>query len=135
MYLIYIIDDGYTPFYPGDEYVDWIGISVYTYGIQYPWSDNIIAEPGKFELYINGGDFYNRFSVLKGKPMMIAETGAAFYTNTPKGPGVGELATKESWWKQFITNSTLLDLYPKIKLICLFEFGKYEESNAFFSNL
>lgn len=108
--------------------MDWIGISVYTYGTKFPWSDNIFAEPGKFELYINGGDFYNQFSVVKGKPMMIAETAASFFVNTPLGIGVGELVTKQSWWRQYITNSTFLDLYPKIKLICLFEFAKFEES-------
>ena len=36
----------------------------------------------------------------KNKPMMIAETGASFHTNTPLGPGAGELPEKQAFWQQ-----------------------------------
>ena len=47
-------DDPYSPYYPGDEYVDWVGASIYSYGSVFPWSDNIIAPPGKFDAILNG---------------------------------------------------------------------------------
>ncbi len=61
---------------------------------------------------------------------MIAETAAAFHENTPLGAGVGELETKRSWWRQYITNPTFLAAHPNLKLICLFEFQKFEETFA-----
>ena len=61
---------------------------------------------------------------------MVAETNAAFHTNTPEGPGVGQLATAQSWWTQFSTNATFLSSYPLVKAICLFEFMKIEETFA-----
>ncbi|KAI8927685.1 glycoside hydrolase superfamily [Entophlyctis helioformis] len=106
-------DDPYSPYYPGDEYVDWVGVSIYHYGPTYPWQDNTIAPLGKFESFLNVGNFYQTYSVAKNKPLMIAETAAAFHVNSPTGPGVGELATKQPWWRQYITNATFLDAYPK----------------------
>lgn len=56
----YITDDPYAPYYPGDEYVDWVGASIYTYGTTFPWSDNISAPPGKFDEILNG-NFHHYF--------------------------------------------------------------------------
>jgi hypothetical protein len=123
-------DDPYDPYYPGDEFVDWIGLSVYTFGSSFPWSDNIIAPAGKAEEVINHRDYYQKYAVQKNKPFFVTETGAAYHVNTPLGPGVGELATKQSWWQQTITNSQFLDGHPKIKAFCLFEFAKFEESKC-----
>lgn len=110
--------------------MDWVGASVYTYGISFPWSDNYEAPPGKFIQLFNYGNYYQRYCVEKQKPMSISETAAAFHTNTPKGPGVGELATKQSWWRQYITNKEFWQQFPKIKLVCMFEFTKNEECNS-----
>jgi hypothetical protein len=124
-------DDPFSPYYPGDQYVDWVGMSIYTYGSTFPWSDNVSAPPGKFDASLNQGNFYQTYSVAKGKPFMITETAATFHVNTPLGPGVGEVETKRSWWRQYITNATFLQTHPMLKGICLFEFLKYEE---FFAN-
>ncbi|KAL2916820.1 hypothetical protein HK105_203599 [Polyrhizophydium stewartii] len=120
-------DDAYTPYYPGDDFVDWVGLSAYYYGPQYPWEDNVIPPAGTFEKLINVNGFYQNFAVAKNKPMLIAETAAAFHTNTPKGNGDGEFAVKQAFWRQYLTNATFLDQYERIKLISLFEFKKYEE--------
>ena len=120
-------DDAFYPYYPGDEHVDWIGMAVYTYGSTYPWSDNILAPAGKFQSLFNHGNFYQTYAVSKKKPLMITETGAAYHVNTPLGPGVGELETKRSWWRQFLTNSTFLQTHPLLKAICLYEVIKYED--------
>lgn len=88
-------DDPYSPYYPGDEFVDWVGISIYNFGLQWPWIDNAIAAPGKFEDYYKG--FYDKFSKDRKKPCMISEHAAAFHIDSPNGHGVGELAVKQSW--------------------------------------
>lgn len=64
--------------------------------------------------------------------MLIAETGASFHRyliagNATIAPGPGELALKQAFWRQYITNPTVLGNYPKIKAICLFEWAKDEE--------
>ena len=105
-------------------------MSIYTYGTTFPWSDNIIAPPGRFDTYLSANNFYQTYAITKNKPVAISETAAAFHVNSPVGPGVGELATKQSWWQQFMTNATYLDAHKKLKLICLFEFAKYEEKFA-----
>ena len=35
-------DDPYRPYYPGDDFVDWIGMSIYHYGSSWPWHDNVV---------------------------------------------------------------------------------------------
>ena len=107
-------------------------MSVYIYGTSYPWSDNIVAPAGRFEEEINYRNFYQLYGVQKNKPISISETAATFHINTPLGPGVGELAVKQSWWRQYITNRDFWNRYPKIKLLCLFEFAKFEESKIKF---
>ncbi|KAJ3114084.1 hypothetical protein HDU96_002579 [Phlyctochytrium bullatum] len=99
-------DDPYLPFYPGDEYVDWVGLSIYFY----PLADNDLVQgranlnveiPGQtylrqqlnlenlenqvptppnttFDKFKAMLDFYTRFCVQRNKPMMIPETGAPF---------------------------------------------------------
>jgi hypothetical protein len=75
-------------------------------------------------------NFYQDYAVAKNKPYMVSETAATFHENSPFGAGVGELETKRSWWRQFITNATFLGSHPNLKLICLFEFQKFEETFA-----
>ena len=100
-------------------------MSVYTYGITYPWIDNYEAEPGKFDAYFNAGGFYDTYG--KVKPVMVAEGNAAYHLNSTRGTGVGQLRTASSWWKQWITNTTFLDAHPMLKMVNLFEFQKAEE--------
>ena len=60
---------GWRPYYPGDDYVDWIGASVYNWGnTAAPWrwrSLSEIVDP----LYADLAD--------RGKPIMLAEVGSA----------------------------------------------------------
>ena len=125
-------DDPYSPYYPGDDKVDWVGSSIYHYGSNFPWQDNVIPAPGKFESFLNVGNFYREYSLSRNKPMMVSETGSTFHRRFVAGnraiaPGPGELAIKQAWWRQFITNTSFLDAYPKVKMFCLFEFEKEEE--------
>ncbi|ORY29262.1 glycoside hydrolase, partial [Rhizoclosmatium globosum] len=87
-------DDPYLPYYPGDAYVDWVGLSIYTYGNVYPWTSNVIPSPRKFEGMLQGlaPDVPNKFGAANhsilisrrhwipgysagSKPFIVAETG------------------------------------------------------------
>ena len=48
------MDDPFTPFYPGDEWVDWVGMSIYHYGDNYPWVHNTVPVPGEAESVLLG---------------------------------------------------------------------------------
>ena len=150
------LDDPYTPFYPGDDYVDWVGFSLYHYGTQYPWVTNDVPIPGKAEAILVGKpgwghfNFYEMFcgsgaggqptSLSRGdKPFMVTETGSTVHmavgpstqtaTQVPANGGAESRAQiKQGWWRQLI-NSTFLEQYPKIKGISTFEFIKYEETS------
>jgi beta-mannanase len=43
-----IADDPYAPYYPGDSWVDFVGMSNFHFGNTYPWGKNEKAEPRKF---------------------------------------------------------------------------------------
>ncbi|KAI8832287.1 glycoside hydrolase superfamily [Chytriomyces cf. hyalinus JEL632] len=93
------LDDPYLIYYPGDEYVDWVGLSIYAYGTMYPWETNDIAPPNKFEGILQGREsgipntswghypFYTYFCTDTGvpnitagnKPFILAETGVAYH--------------------------------------------------------
>lgn len=118
------LDDPYSPFYPGDDYVDWVGTSNYHFGSVPPWLDNVLPYPNEFEVNLNYGGLYDFYATSKNKPFMISETAATFHSLVDPGPG--EVAIKQTWWRQMMTNSTFLDLHPKIKLFCMFEFKKIE---------
>ncbi|RKP02712.1 hypothetical protein CXG81DRAFT_24677 [Caulochytrium protostelioides] len=145
-----IDDDPFTPYYPGDEYVDWVGISAYHYGKQFPWVDNVVANTTELEGLMTGTgspmvnpyNFYRMFSgdgvggqpkslTSGGKPFMLTETAAAYHLNflsdgTPPFAGPGNVAVKQSWWQQYL-NPDFLARYPKFKAVCSFEFKKAEE--------
>ena len=81
-------DDPYSPYYPGDDYVDWIGASNYHFGTSFPYLDNSIPRPGEFEDNINSYNLYQTYAAKKNKPFMIAETGAAWHSaSLDPGPG------------------------------------------------
>ena len=40
-------DNMYTPYYPGDQYVDWVGMSIYNFGSGQTSSSNSIAPANK----------------------------------------------------------------------------------------
>ncbi|KAJ3038032.1 hypothetical protein HDV00_001076 [Rhizophlyctis rosea] len=123
-------DDPYLPYWPGDEWVDWVGLSVYHFGFSAPNFDNTPAKPGEFEAYINGNsmsvDFYTAYASGRNKPMMISESAQAYNPGGPSEGGRTELELKQNFWRQYYTNATFLDTYPKIKFMCQFEIAKIE---------
>lgn len=127
-------DDTYAPYYPGDDAVDWVGVSLYHWGNQRPWGNNDIAEPGKFLAMLTGmysgtagndsavPDFYQVYGVDHNRPVAIPETAAIF---TPARSGASELDVKQAWWRQVFSAETH-QKYPQLKMINWFEWKKYE---------
>jgi hypothetical protein len=93
-------DDPYTPYYPGDDLVDWVGFSIYHYGNVWAepngWTTNDIPLPGKVEDIVYGRNgwgnyhFYEMFSgsgvggnpqsrSAGGKPFFISESSATVF--------------------------------------------------------
>jgi hypothetical protein len=128
-------DDMYAPYYPGDDAVDWVGMTLYHWGDAWPGGKNIVPEPDKFVAQLSGtyngasGDdrglpnFYNIYSEVHGKPMAIPETAALY--NTSIDTGDSELDIKRAWWRQVFSPEVALK-FPDIKLINWFEWRKPE---------
>ncbi|TPX36778.1 mannan endo-1,4-beta-mannosidase [Synchytrium endobioticum] len=124
-------DDPYGPFYPGDEYVDWVGLSIYvfqeqnintafqsTYFADYmaafgPTIDTLVGP----DYNQTNHDFYTRFASGKNKPMCLPESGSPYH---PAFGGTDELTLKQSWWRQLYSANTFNN-YPLLKLIVNFE--------------
>ncbi|MGD9570396.1 MAG: glycoside hydrolase family 26 protein [Thermoleophilia bacterium] len=65
-----------SDYYPGDPYVDWVGVSLHQYGSTTlsHWTTTIDTKGdpvGRLD------DFYNEFAVRHGKPMMLSEWAVA----------------------------------------------------------
>jgi hypothetical protein len=127
-------DDPYAPYYPGDDVVDWVGMSLYHWGSTYPWGENEMPEEGKFAQQLTGQynglggndidvpDFYTVYGVDKLKPVAIPETAALV---VPRGDAEGELAIKRAWWQQVLAEDTAAT-FPQLRMINWFEWHKFE---------
>lgn len=127
-------DDPYAPYYPGDDAVDWVGMSVYFWGLAYPWGENEIPPEGRFAAQITGRptgahddertlpDFYATWSEARDKPMAIIET-AALYDPAGGGPPADEV--KGTWFRQVFSDETRR-AFPRLGLISWFEWAKQE---------
>jgi hypothetical protein len=128
------LDDPYAPYYPGDDAVDWVGMSLYHWGASYPWGENELPEPGKFAAQLTGAyngsggddtavpDFYAEYASGRGKPLAITETAALYAT---AALGDDELDLKRSWWEQVLAPD-LAAGFPQLKMINWFEWRKFE---------
>lgn len=104
-------------YYPGDNYVDWIGVSVY--GPQVPgdeWSNfNILMD-----------DVYSELAaVSKNKPLAILEFGAIEDSK--------EVDLKATWIKS-VLNSITSGQYPRIKAISYWH-SSWENEDGSISNM
>ncbi|KAF8545432.1 glycoside hydrolase superfamily [Trichophaea hybrida] len=142
------LDDPFTPYYPGDDMVDWIGISVYSkvriyssfyfFGLFEPndlkrdngkpdKNANKLSDRLSLKTFINNPNaksnfnLYVKFAQEKKKPFMIAETAAAYYPDFDSGDG--EVAIKEDWWEQFWSDDTM-KTFPLLKAVVWFEYLK-----------
>ncbi|KAL8286187.1 hypothetical protein RQP46_004675 [Phenoliferia psychrophenolica] len=127
-------DDAFSPYYPGDDLVDWIGLSLYYKGTD---SDvtNAVQETNFCAQAIsgtnpNGGanitNWYGSYCNKAGKACMFSESGAAFHVNDA---GVTQAQVQLPWITSCITNEALYDQFPRLKMVMQFEFEKNETSN------
>ncbi len=93
-------------YYPGDEYVDWIGFDGYNFGRTQSWS-------GWIEFFDIFYSLYQKF-VSYNKPMMIAEFASV------------EIGGNKSEWIRKAYSVYLKYSFPKIKAVTWFHIRKYE---------
>jgi mannan endo-1,4-beta-mannosidase len=104
--------------YPGDKWVDWVGLSVYNDGAKRPWRsfDSLFS------------DSYATLAAISHKPMMIAEIGV-----TEQGAPRGE--SKARWIEQTFLEG-IPYRYPRVQLVNYFSRDKtsHGESNYRFDS-
>ncbi|MEP9380807.1 glycoside hydrolase family 26 protein [Nocardioides sp. KR10-350] len=127
-------DDSYAPYWPGKDYVDWVGMSVYHWGLRYPWGENELPEAGKFVGMLRGTyagwhgqdlptpDFYAEYAERYDLPLAVTETAALY---VPGNGGADELDLKSRWWDQ-VYAADLPEELPQLKMINWFEQKKQE---------
>ncbi|SCZ90202.1 BZ3500_MvSof-1268-A1-R1_Chr1-3g01836 [Microbotryum saponariae] len=135
---ITVADDGFAPYYPGDEVVDWIGLSIYYKGQDAAQQENEVQNPGYCHNVIMGLNpqtrttitpWYTNYCINKPtKACMFAECGAAYHTNHTDG--ATQAALQQGWLSDCVTNTTFLDTFPRLKLIMQFEYEKFESDNT-----
>ncbi|WP_369135812.1 glycosyl hydrolase [Modestobacter sp. I12A-02662] len=130
--------DPYAPYWPGDDAVDWVGMSLYHWGDAWPWGENEVPEPGKFAAQLTGEyvglggddrglpDFHGVYGVQHGKPVAVPET-AAF--SAPGAGGAGELTVEQAWWQQ-VSDPRLPALLPRLAMVNWFEWSEQEPEVA-----
>lgn len=102
----------YADLYPGDAFVDWIGLDGYNDGIKSHWKT--------FPDLI--GESYKTIAAISSKPMMIAEFGC-----TEQGAPAG--SSKAQW----IMQTYLHDIprqFPRIRLVNWFDRDKSKQGEA-----
>lgn len=106
-------------YYPGDEYVDWVGINMYS--VKY--HDGDIKRKADMEDPLAMLNYvYNRYS--RTKPIQISEFGATHY-NTTDGKRDNEFAIK----KIERLYGRLHTYYPRVKAIYYFDVNNLTEYN------
>ncbi|KAJ3191540.1 hypothetical protein HK101_007616 [Irineochytrium annulatum] len=134
-------DDPYTPYYPGDDVVDWVGISIYAYGDR---ESNKKPDPNLFLNKLHDSqhdsnrknyfDFYDMFCNKRGKPMMLSECRTCIYIMNSApflrdvDSGDGNLAIKQGWWRQFL-NADVLKSHPMLLGANFFDLEKPENGH------
>ncbi|MGN6597976.1 MAG: hypothetical protein ACTHMW_01630 [Actinomycetes bacterium] len=131
-------DDPYAPYYPGDDAVDWVGLTDYFWGLRYPWGANELPDAGRLAAQLTGTyrgpggdetavpDFYATYAVAHRKPMALSETAALWNATTGAAPGgPTEVQVKSAWLRQVYDprNETR---FPLLKLELWFEHDKPE---------
>jgi Glycosyl hydrolase family 26 len=145
-------DDMFSPYWPGDAFVDWVGTSLYWWGSRWPFGENEIPTPNNFANILNGKqkqddsdlyvpDFYGTYSKNKNMAMMITET-SSFYNLCDQKPSASQcqvnienpdppsdLNVKSPWWEQVYSlegAESLRIAFPNIKLVSWFNIKKVE---------
>lgn len=99
-------DDAYSPYFPGEESVDWVGLSASHDDTGGAAALNTVPVDGELASMLSGGgargdkagdeNFYERYSARK--PLLL-QTSAYF---SPSAGGPGEAEIKSAWWRQVV---------------------------------
>ncbi|KAI9140072.1 glycoside hydrolase superfamily [Paraphysoderma sedebokerense] len=145
----------YSQYYPGDDYVDWVGLAFYHTGNVYPPINSKAAStkledgltgrfspPAQTDNNTNSNarnvntdpllNFYQTFSADKNKPFVLSDTGVPYYPTLAKDsatPNLSELELKQSWWQQVYNQSTF-QKFPNLKLIMWSDMTRDESFGA-----
>ena len=119
-------DDPFTPFWPGTEYVEWVGTSIYWWGVSpqdFSLGNNLVP----YGTYVFGEAFTETYVELVkfGKPIMIGETAAVYNPNVATPGGASEVDIKTAYITSVYNldpalGPTLPDDFPELKLIVWF---------------
>ncbi|KAJ3340386.1 hypothetical protein HDU93_007111 [Gonapodya sp. JEL0774] len=141
---ITVMDDPYGPYWPGRDWVDWVGISIYWFGNTFSDAVSNILPPTDYVSTIAFGnssstlaqnatifDFYTTYAVNQSLPMMLPESGALFYYSDSKGAavpaGVGEMEMKKAFWKQtWVASGNGVPQMPLVRAVVNFEEAKLD---------
>jgi hypothetical protein len=98
-------DDAYSPYYPGDDAVEWSGLGAYHDDTGGASAVNTLPAEGELAGMLTGsdghggyGDFSADYAQARSKPLMLQT--AAFFSSTTGGPAEPEI--KLAWWNQVL---------------------------------
>ncbi|MUK01378.1 acyltransferase domain-containing protein [Vibrio cholerae] len=140
-------DDPYAPYYPGDDAVDWVGLSMYHFGSyergaitsddgtrEYSGaiSTSVLPEPDKFADQLAGTygvspgapriDFATVYAADKGKRFLVQT--AALY-DPEDGDSAPEADIKRAWLDQ-VFDPAIAEEYPEIGMVAWLEASRPE---------
>jgi beta-mannanase len=102
----------YSQFYPGDDYVDWLGLDGYNWGTTQSWS-SWVDFSGVFTASYN-----SITKIAPGKPLMLAEV-----NTTDKG------GDKAGWYKDMFLKQIPYN-FPAIKAVVIFNEDKTKQEKV-----
>ncbi|OIH96340.1 OpgC domain-containing protein [Curtobacterium sp. MCBA15_001] len=130
-------DDPYGPYWPGASSVDWVGLSMFSFGKgkateaagrDVPLTTNDVPEAGEVAARFaetwgyetpQQGTFYDRFAAGRDRPMLL-DTGA-LYDHSIRG--AAELDVKQGWWRQVFAQ---VEDHPLIRGVTFLETNRRE---------
>jgi beta-mannanase len=122
-------DDAYGPYWPGDDVVDWFGVSVYWKGASYPYvrndavASNIVFD--QLNQVLGGGQSTYQFAASRNLPIAFPEYGGSY---SPAYPGASNLDTKQGMWRQTFSPEAKSRM-PSVKLANWFDYYKFEDDS------
>jgi len=122
-------------YYPGDEYVDWVGISLYS--TQYMNNSTLREATDSEKLFYSKGDYSNMIAQMAEvvelygdrKPLMISESGASHAINGNSKVNMTSFASRQLE----ILYTYLNMVYPQVKCILHFDTNPGEADTCDFS--